>query len=220
MYHVQCPISVSVAFVKSQNWFSQLQDTFFSAVIYEVRKQSRPQASRHLVRQTHRLHSHILSKSPGPQPPSHLPPRGITGMGSPCGRRNTRWEHSPSSLEAPSRGRGGRCCPTARLSIGGGAVAQPWLWPTPDHRGHTCPSSVHARVHSYCTPAPRSLPTPPRLRQLIGGGGEAEGVWGWGQLLVLNVLTISGRKGILVTNERYSEHASGLPDTVWLLWIQ
>lgn len=99
------------------------------------------------------------------------PPRGITGMGSPCGRRNTRWEHSPSSLEAPSRGCGGRCCPTARLSIGGAAVAQSRLWPAPDHRVHTCPSSVHARVHSYCTPAPRSLPTPPRLWQLIGGGG-------------------------------------------------
>lgn len=128
-------------------------------------------ALRLLAWQTPCLHSDILSKSPGPQPPAHLP-SALAASAAHVAREARRGTFPRMSSGSEQRARI-VIAQQQHLSKGWPAIIRarpPAFLPTPDHRPHTYPSSVH-------TPPPA---TPPRLWQLIGGGRM-------GQFLVLNV---------------------------------
>lgn len=122
------------------------------------------------MRQTPRLHSHILSKSLGSQPQSHLPPRGMTGMAA--------------HVAAETRG-GNIPLPVQRFRAEGveGTVAQQhiyqsekWLELRRDSdplQTSSCilihPQSTHASTR-ILLPTPPSRPTPPCLTADRQGG--------------------------------------------------
>lgn len=150
---------------------------------------------------SHCLHSDILSKSPGPQPLAHLP---SALAASPAHVARETWGGTFPRMSSGSEQRARIVIAQQQhLSKGWLAITRarpPAFSPTPDHRPHTYPSSVH---------------TPP-ASSLTADRGREDGAIPGPQCSQ----TISGTKGILVTNERYSQHASDLLNTVWLLWVQ